>query len=222
MDFEIAYEKFIRYHVRHRSGPGADRIKSGLGHAEKLFLEQVWWPTFETFDGLHPEYEVQDYKEGYRFIDFAYVASHFRIAIEIDGVGTHWKNITTWQFSDHCNRQNHLQIDGWHLLRFAYQDVKTQPRMCQQTVQQMIGRLTGSSDTRLSVLQVIDRAIIRLALVTNRPITPTDVVTHVKITRNTAIYHLRTLTSMGWLEPASGASRIRSYRVAPSRTNIQL
>jgi very-short-patch-repair endonuclease len=44
------------------------------------------------------------------------------------------------QFSDQLIRQNHLIIDGWKVLRFSLDDVKERPRMCEQLVQQFMGR----------------------------------------------------------------------------------
>lgn len=223
LQFEDAYDVFIKYHVKaRRGGPGADRLKDGLDHAEKMFVQNVWWSAFHRFDGLHPEYEVHDYTDGYRYIDFAYLQPRYRIAIEIDGIGSHWTNITQWKFSDHCQRQNHLVIDGWHVLRFTYNDIQERPRLCQQTIQQLIGRLTGESSGVLRNLNVTDREIVRLALGSNRPISARDLVTHVHMGRNTATRHLKALMDTGWLEPATGSIRIRSYRIHPAHTNVLL
>lgn len=208
--------------VRCRTGKGAERLKHGVGPAEKLFLETVWWPGFQHFKGLHPEYEIHDFKGGYRYIDFAYIQAHFRIAIEIDGVGTHWKNISNEQFSDHCMRQNHLVIDRWHVLRFAYTDIRDNARVCVQLVQQLIGRLSGDSSRALQELKLTDKEIVRLALGSPHPISPRDVVAHLNLGSNAAACHLKRLADMKWLEPASGSIRIRSYRIHPNRSNIQL
>ena len=222
MKFEDAYAAFIKRHVKYRTGPGAQRIEAGLEHAEQLFVEHVWWEAFHHFDGLHPEYEIYDFKDGHRYIDFAYIQPGYRIAMEIDGIGPHWKNITQEQFSDHCQRQNHLIIDGWHVLRFTYNDVLDRPRLCQQIIQQLLGRLTGDFSGILQTLKVTDREIVRLALGSNRPITARDLVTHINVGSNAATRHLIKLMHAGWLEPATGSIRIRSYRIHPSRTHIQL
>jgi very-short-patch-repair endonuclease len=222
LEFENAYDAFIKFHAKRRSGQEAERIKLGLKHAEKMFVETVWWAAFHNFNALHPEYEIRDFKDGHRYIDFVYLQPHFRIAIEIDGIGPHWKDISQEQFCDHCQRQNHLVIDGWHVLRFAYKDVHEHPRLCQQTIQQLIGRLTGDSSGMLQAMNVTDREIFRLALGLPRPITVQDVVTHIRLRAHAAASHLKRLTEAGWLEPASGSLRIHSYRIHPSRTNIQL
>lgn len=222
MEFQTAYDEFIKLHAQNEKVSAVQRIEFGLEHAEKLFLENIWWPAFRNFKYLYPQYEIRDFKEGRRYIDFAYIHGHFRIAIEIDGMGPHWKDITQEKFSDHCQRQNHLVIDGWYVLRFAYKDVRYTPRLCQQTIQQLIGRLTGDESASLCELKIIDREIVQLALSRACPITAKEVATHVHLRKHATIQHLKQLTDAGWLEPASGAQRIRSYRIHPSHSNIQL
>lgn len=221
MDFEQVYEEFVRVHTAQGNVRVADRDEQGKRHAEKLFLENVWWPEFHNFEYLYPEYEVRDYKEGTRYIDFAYIRRYFRIAIEIDGIGPHWRNITSEQFADHCQRQNDLMIDDWHVLRFAYQDVKVRPRICQQTVQQLIGRLTGESVGIPSSMKVVEKEILRLAFGSTRAITANDVIARCHFSRHTASKYLKLLVEADWLEPI-GLERTVAYRIHTSRTHTRL
>lgn len=221
MDFDKAYAEFIEEHCNHRSGERLRRLREGHGHAEKLFLSSIWWPMFHQFTYLHPEYEIHDYKDGYRYLDFAYLQPHFRVAIEIDGFGPHWKNITPWQFDDHCQRQNHLVIDGWYIIRITYNQMKEHPRFCQQTIQQLFGRWLASSAS-LEALTVFEREIIRLAIRSITPITPKDVCFQLHIAAEYAQRLLRGLAIKQWLQPASGHVRIRSYELHPSRNDIRL
>lgn len=219
--FELEHAEFINFHCKRRTGERLRRLREGHGHAERRFLETVWWPTFHHFHRLHPEYEVHDYRDGFRYIDFAYIQPYFRMAIEIDGIGPHWRNISRWQFSDHCQRQNHLVIDGWHVLRFSYDDVNEQPRTCQQTIQQLMGRWQGnvpSSDT----VTLPEREIIRLATRSHKPITPRDVCSLLDVGPDYAQKLLRTLTHKQWLQPATGTVRIRSYKLNQLRRHIRL
>lgn len=219
MDFDTAYEQFVKHHSHGRNGESAIRFQQGPQHAEKLFVEQVWWPAFHTFRDLYPEYEVRDFKEGNRYIDFAYIRPQFRIAIEIDGYGPHWKDVTPEQFSDNCIRQNHLVIDRWHVLRFAFTSVQSQPRVCQQTIQQLIGRLSGDISDGAHGLLPVQREILQLAFNSNGPISSDDILARMKISRPTARKHLKKLVELQWLIPATNKARVYSYSVHPSRRN---
>lgn len=222
MEFHNAYAQFIERRKQAYDSRAAERIQHGVQHAELTFLEQVWWPAFQSFDGLYPEYEVRDFKDGHRYIDFAFIQPHYRIAIEIDGIGPHWNDISQEKFSDHCHRQNHLVIDGWHVLRFTYKDVRDNPRLCQQAIQQLVGRLLVDSNASIGRLTLLDREIVRLVLGRSRPVTITDVSTHVHLKQHATIHHLKRLCQEHWLEPASGAKRIRSYQIHPTRSNLHL
>jgi hypothetical protein len=145
MKFEEAYKMYMEKHTKGRRGERLRRLKLGQGHTIKLFLEYVWWPAIGNFDDLHPEFEISDFKDGLRFIDFAFFIFAFRIAIEIDDYGTHIQKASRWQHSDHCLRQNHLVIDGWKVIRFTYDDIKDRPRMCMQIIQQLIGIVRHSN-----------------------------------------------------------------------------
>lgn len=42
-EFEQAYAEFLHKHFGKRKGERLRRLKEGHGHAERLFLMQVWW-----------------------------------------------------------------------------------------------------------------------------------------------------------------------------------
>ncbi|MGO4549093.1 hypothetical protein AB4Z29_30325 [Paenibacillus sp. 2TAB23] len=139
MSFHAIHERWLGVHLTEREGESKRRLLQGHGHAEKLFLEAVWFPAFFELEGLAPEYEIADFRDGIRFLDFAYIKNGLRLAIEIDGYRSHAAETSRWQFSDSLMRQNHLILDGWKLLRFSYDDIKEKPRMCQQLLQQFMG-----------------------------------------------------------------------------------
>ena len=43
-DFHVVYEAFKEDRLKHATGHRERRLAEGLGFAEKLFLEKVWWP----------------------------------------------------------------------------------------------------------------------------------------------------------------------------------
>lgn len=208
-DFSTAYADFLRYHASRRSGERLRRLQEGHGHGERLFLQNVWWPAFEHFENLHPEYEVADFRDGHRFLDFAFIHPVVRLAIEVDGYGPHVTQLSRRQFEDQLVRQNHLVIDGWDVMRFPVDMVERAPRQCQQMVQQLMGRRLGNPGS--GELSVYGEAVVRLAQTASRPITPKQVQALLGICSHNARELLHSLVGKGWLKPASGKQRVRSY-----------
>ncbi|WP_051318178.1 hypothetical protein [Cohnella thermotolerans] len=136
--FEEAYRRFMEHHIRKSRGERKRRVENH-GHAERKFLSDVWWPAFGDLHGLVPEYEARDCKDGSRFLDYAWEPELLRTGIEIDGFGPHGIDASKMRFADDRIRQNDLQLDGWRVLRFAYDDLSDRPRLCRQIVQQARG-----------------------------------------------------------------------------------
>jgi hypothetical protein len=199
-------------HLRKRSDEQLRRLKEGHGHAEKLFLQHVWWPAIGHFEHLHPEFEVFDFKDGTRYLDFAYIRSPFQVCFEIDGYGPHARDASRRQFADNLLRQNHLIIDGWKVIRFAYDDIQEKPRRFQQMLQQLMGRWFGDEQVPVK-LTWKQKEIVRIAIHKNVPITPLEVCRRLGISDRYARELLRQLVEANVLLPASGTHRVRSYRL---------
>lgn len=212
MGFEDEYRAFMNSHLRTRTGEQLRRLQEGHNHAEMLFLKQVWWPLFYHFKYLHPEYEIDDFKDGKRYLDFAYIRPAIRICFEVDGYGPHQKNISRWQFSDNLERQNQLVIDGWIVIRFSYDQVKEKPRRCQQIVQQVMGQWLGDELDHTS-LSFHEREVVRLAIRKGEAITPIEVERYMELSDKTVKKVLSQLVEKKMLIPSSGTKRIRSYRL---------
>jgi very-short-patch-repair endonuclease len=212
MGFEEEYQVFMNAHLQARTGERLRRLQEGNNHAEMLFLKQVWWPLFHHFRYLHPEYEVNDFKDGTRYLDFAYIRPAIRICLEIDGYGPHLKNISRWQFSDSLERQNQLVIDGWTVNRFSYDQVKEKPRRCQQIVQQVIGRWLGDELDQIT-LSLVEKEVLRLVIRKGEAISPIEVEKYLKLSGKTVRKVLSQLVDKNMLIPASGTVRVRSYRL---------
>ncbi len=217
MGFEDEYQSLLNHHMQIRNGERLRRLKEGHGQAELMFLKKVWWPLFRDFHYLHPEYEVNDFKDRKRYLDFAYIRPGIRICFEIDGYGPHLKNVSRWQFSDHLDRQNQLMIDGWVIIRFSYDQVMEQPLRCQQVTQQIIGKMLGDELEHLP-LSYMEKEVIRLALRKELDITPTDVSKLLDRSTKLARKILADLVRKRILYPSSGNQRIRSYRLSEGVT----
>ncbi|NQX61018.1 DNA-binding response regulator [Paenibacillus qinlingensis] len=213
IEFEVAHDGFIAYHSSTRKGDSLRRLLEGHSHAEKLFLLQVWWPAFKHFNDLHPEYEVKDFRDGTRFLDFAFIKHTLKLAIEIDGFTTHASQISRSQFSDHLIRQNHLIIDGWRILRFSYDDIKDRPRMCQQVLQQFMGRYLGMNDGLAKVISYVEKEVLRYAINLETPLTNQVVCGVLSIKEQKARQLLKIMHDKKLLESVGkGTQRIKYYR----------
>lgn len=212
MGFEEEYQSFLNAHLQTRTGERLRRLREGHHHAEMLFLKHVWFPLFHHFKYLHPEYEVDDFKDGNRYLDFAYIRPGIRICFEVDGYGPHLKNISRWLFSDNLERQNQLVIDGWTVIRFSYDQVKEKPRRCQQIVQQVIGQWLGD-ELDQTALSFVEKEILRLVIRKGETISPKEVEDYLKLSDKPVKKVLSQLVDKKMLIPASGVKRIRSYRL---------
>lgn len=75
MEFENAHQLLMDQHLSVRTGERRGRLARGHQYAEKLFLQNVWWPLFGNLDHLHPEYEDRDTflnGLGWRIIHFSF------------------------------------------------------------------------------------------------------------------------------------------------------
>jgi very-short-patch-repair endonuclease len=219
MSFEKEHERWIEQHAKQRKGERLRRLREGHGHAEQLFLKNVWHPAFRHFEHLHPEYEVRDFRDGNRYLDFAYIKHPFFACFEIDGYGPHWRDLDRRKFTDHLNRQNHLVLDGWKVLRFSYDEVVDKPRNCQQLIQQFIGRWLGS-EASSHYLSPEEKEILRLAARKQSPITIREAASQIGCGDRHTRTLLRTLADKKLLAPARGSIRIRSYRLASTSDDI--
>jgi very-short-patch-repair endonuclease len=218
MAFEEEYQVFMNTHLQARTGERLRRLQEGHSQAEMLFLKQVWWPLFYNFKYLHPEFEVDDFKDGKRYLDFAYIRPAIRICLEVDGYGPHLKNISRWQFSDNLERQNQLVIDGWTVIRFSYDQVNEKPRRCQQIVQQVIGRWLGD-ELDQTTLSFLEKEVLRLVIRKGEAISPMEVEKYLNLSDKTVKKVLSKLVDKKMLIPASGVMRVRSYRLGDQVKN---
>ncbi|RXT05205.1 DNA-binding response regulator [Ammoniphilus sp. CFH 90114] len=218
MSFEEEYQSFLDQHEKAREGERLRRLKEGHGKAELSFLQNVWWPLFHHFDYLHPEYEVDDFKDGKRYLDYAYIRPGVKICFEVDGYGPHLKNISRWQFADQLERQNQLIIDEWTVIRFSYDQILEQPRRCQQTTQQIIGKSLGA-DPHHKTLTFIEKEVIRFVINKGTAVTPAEVEKLLKLSDKTARKILSQMVQKKILYPATGRQRIRSYRLGEGVQN---
>ncbi|TVX98286.1 helix-turn-helix domain-containing protein [Cohnella terricola] len=210
--FEFAYEKWLDKHIKMDSGERKRKLAKGIGYAQKMFLFKIWWPLFRNLNEMIPEFEVRDFKDGYRYLDFAWQLNMANVAIEIDGFGPHWRNVDRWQFADHLRRQNDLILDDWIVLRFSYDEIMEHPRKCQQTIMQAKGKWGHVPHPPSSANDPIDRAILDYAAHADGPFSPAEAAERLGWNRVTIVRRAKDLSAAGKLIPAvPGKQRNRRY-----------
>ncbi|CAM3349026.1 DNA-binding response regulator [Paenibacillus lupini] len=209
--FEAQYEEWLKAQFASSSSERKRRLEEER-HAEDLFLKNVWWPAVGQFEHLHGEYEASDYKDGQRFLDYAYIREPYKLCIEIDGYGPHCRDADRRQFADSLMRQNHLILDGWIVIRFSYDDVKSKPRQCQQFIQQLFGKLYSlKPDTDLTLEQ---KEILRYMKLLRKPATPKDISLLLDVSTKYARKLLIEMVEQRHLQPAKVTDhRVRAYRL---------
>lgn len=215
--FEASYDAWIIHHVNKSTGERKRKLLRGIDHAPKLFLRNVWWPIFGQLLDLTPEFEVRDFKDGYRYLDFAWIYNGVEIAIEIDGFGSHWRDIDRWQFDDHLFRQNDLVLDDWIVFRFSFDAIKDHPRRCQQLILHAKGKWSLETLVIPAVADPIDRAIVEFAVRTAGPFSASQAADQLGWNRVTISRHAKNLAAMGLLIPAGNSKqRNRLYKINPT------
>lgn len=172
--FDSRYQEWLTDQIANCSGERRRRLEQH-GHAEKMFIEQIWWECFGHFEHLFGEFEVVDYKDGIRFLDYAYLRRPIKIGFEIDGFGPHSRDADRKQFADHLMRQNHLILDDWIIIRFSYDDVKERPRQCIQLIQHVMGKFFGKGTEQSLDISLYQREILRIFSVSPTPLSPTTI-----------------------------------------------
>lgn len=212
MKFDQMYEEWMVRQIEEETNPRRlELLRKGLGHGTVEFLRLVWFPAVGNFDHLYAEWEVQDFKNGYRYLDLAYKPGGVKGGIEIQGYGPHARDLDVRRFKDLCWRHSLLALDGWLLLPVAYLSIKEETKQCQQLVLSFIGRFIAMDP--LPDLTWAEAEAIRFARRRLRPINALELASHLRVSDRHARRILHHLLDMQLLEVASGLQRFRTYQL---------
>ncbi|MEK4141854.1 hypothetical protein [Paenibacillus odorifer] len=217
MEFEEAHGLFIDQHMKSRTGEKRGRLVRGNNFAEKLFLQNVWWPMFESLDDLHPEYEVYDWNRKSQFLDFAFLPqTGSSFGIECDGYQSHVKDMDREKFNYSVNRDTFLTGMGWRMIHFSFDDIQQRPEVCRMLLQLVLAPYLARNFASVAILSE-EKEVLRFAWRLGRPVRPKDVATHFCINFRTARRLLQSLSEKGLLKPVNQGERIRYYEVKALR-----
>ncbi|MEK0315739.1 DNA-binding response regulator [Cohnella sp. 56] len=221
--FEKAYDEWMFRVMRQSTGERKRRLQDMDHYNERLLLKNMWWPAIGNFDHLHPEWEVSDFKDGRRFVDFAYMpfGLHVGLVLEADAFGTHLRDVSRFRFGDNLERQNHLLMDGWHMLRFSRDDLLEKPKRCQQTLLAALSAWGYGAGKEVESLTLYERAILHWIGRQTSLIKPVDVIGTLKISFKHTTISLKSLEMKGYLKAnRSAQGKIMSYMVMPKSQKI--
>ncbi|WP_240689487.1 winged helix-turn-helix transcriptional regulator [Ammoniphilus sp. YIM 78166] len=103
-------------------------------------------------------------------------------------------------------------IDGWVVLRFSYDHIEDKPRRCQQSIQQLMGKIFGDEHS-LIPLTAQEKEVIRFAMKKGDWITQGEIRDLLKLTYKPVKKILSELEQKGLIHSASQKQRIHFYRL---------
>ncbi len=229
--FEQAHQAFIERHLKSRQGERRARLARGHAHGEKMFLQHVWWPLFRNFHSLHPEYEVYDWNRRMYYLDFAIITPFMRIGIECDGFQSHIMDMDRDKFNYSLRRNTFLAATGWKMLHFSIDELRDNPKLCQDLLRIALGSDTLNKNKAPGLLpnpdeapartrdSLLEKEVLLLAWKLSRPLRPKDVREALGVCYITARKHLHSLSAKGLLRPISKGKIIRYYELGDASLN---
>jgi hypothetical protein len=194
--------------VNHRR---LELLEKGLGHGTIEFLRCIWLPAIGNFNHLYPEWEVRDFNNGYRYLDLAYMPGGVKGGIEIQGFGSHARDLDVRRFKDLCMRHSLLTLDGWTFMPIAYLSIKEDPKQCQQLILSFVGKFL-SADVSAG-LDWAEAEVVRYARRLLRPVVPLEIAEHLRLSDRHARRVLHQLVEKQLLTVVGGRQRYRTFQL---------
>ncbi|RIX53118.1 hypothetical protein D3P08_10805 [Paenibacillus nanensis] len=137
MEFEAAYEKFLKEQREGAEGMRLQRLSGDLTGEKKLL--QILWPIFRSFDGFRLEHEIIT-PSGYKiFIDVFY--EPLGLAFECDGFVVHAELISRDRFDMERMRIRRIAACNYVYIPFSWDELDKKPDQCRASVYEILGRL---------------------------------------------------------------------------------
>lgn len=215
MSFQMEHDKWMSDHLRRRRGERLDALKRGHGYGNRLFVERIWWPLTGHFHGLHPEYEVKDWRGRSYFVDFMWVIGAVRIIFEVMDFGSHGTDRTKYRRD--LNRGLFLQAQDCSVYYISLDELKENPSFILSALRNILSPYLAvefGSKGRFGVKRQvsrpyskIERELMRAAIRHNRVIRPTEAARELELHTMTVIKYCRLLVEKGKFRAvARGAS----------------
>lgn len=214
MDFETAHEAWLKDHIERRTGERRGRLLAKR-YAETLFLQKVWWPLMGDFEGLHPEYEVLDWRGRPYNADFVWLPDSVKLVFEMKGYGPHVESMDRKGYCEELNRETFMKGMGFRVVSVPHDDVASRPEVTQSLIRMVIGRFQGKG-APVTKASLMEKEILLLGFRLGRPLRRVDVARHLDVSERTAARYLCNLCGGGYLgalRTGAGKERITEYRL---------
>lgn len=172
MGFHIEHERWLGDHIRRRRGERLDALRSGHGYGNRLFVEQIWWPLAGHFHGLHPEYEVKDWRRRSYFADFMWIVGGVRIVFEIMDFGSHGTDRTKYRMD--LNRGLYLQSQDCTVHYISLDELKENPSFILSALRNILSPYLSAHSTVRRDYSKIERDLMRAAIRHDRVLRPAE------------------------------------------------
>lgn len=205
MGFREEHEQWLGEHYRRRKGERLDALKRGHGYGNRLFVEQVWWPLAGHFQGLHPEYEVKDWRGRSYFVDILWQVGTSRIAFEIMDFGSHGTDRSKYRMD--LNRGLFLQSQDCMVLYISLDELKDNPSFILSALRNILFPYlsAGKSANRSaeSSYSKLERDLMRSAIRHHRVLRPAEAARELELHTTTVIKYCRMLVDKGKFRPVA-------------------
>jgi very-short-patch-repair endonuclease len=199
MGFQTEHDKWISDHIKRRRGERLDALKRGHGYGNRLFVERIWWSLVGHFHGLHPEYEVKDWRRRSYFVDFMWIVGALRIVFEIMDYGSHGTDRTKYRMD--LNRGLFLQAQDCAVFYISLDELKENPSFILSALRNTLSPYLLASDGKKGTVErpfsKIERDLMKAAIRRNRVIRPTEAARELELHTMTVIKYCRRLVEKG-------------------------
>ncbi|WHY21818.1 hypothetical protein QNH28_12895 [Paenibacillus sp. G2S3] len=211
MGFEREHNEWLCNHLKQRKGERLDALKRGHGYGNRLFVERVWWPLAGHFHGLHPEYEVKDWRGRSYFVDVLWEIGASRIAFEIMDYGSHGTDRSKYRMD--LNRGLFLQSQDCTVLYISLDELKENPSFILSALQNILfSYLLAEKSPKITAERAysrIERDLMRAAIRHHRVLRPADAARELELHTMTIIKYCRQLVDKGKFRPVARGSSQR-------------
>lgn len=177
------------------------------------------------FAGLHPEYEVKDWRGRSYYVDFIWILGSLRIVFEIMDYGTHGTDRSKYRMD--LNRGLFLQSQDYYVISISLDEMKENSPFVLAMVRSILAPYLAAdvmNGTFHRHYQKIERQLMRLAIRHNRIISPAKAAKELEIHKQTVIKYCRNLVERGKLRaiPSGAAGKIYKYEYVGSIQSADL